>query len=78
MTGRSAQRRHTRPTVDTEPMRYPATDSFAHGLEVGDGPRVYWERVGNPQGKPAVVLHGGPGSGTASWWRTYVDPQRTT
>lgn len=58
-------------------MRYPATEPFAHGvLEVGDGHRVYWERVGKPQGKPAVVLHGGPGSSAAPWWRTYFDPER--
>jgi len=30
-------------------------------LDVGDGNRVYWEVCGNPDGKPAVVLHGGPG-----------------
>ena len=29
-------------------------------LDVGDGNRVYWEVCGNPHGKPAVVLHGGP------------------
>ncbi|HEX7304066.1 prolyl aminopeptidase [Lentzea sp.] len=34
-----------------------------HGmLDVGDGNQVYWEVVGNPDGKPAVFLHGGPGS----------------
>ena len=29
---------------------------------VCDGHRVYWETCGNPDGKPAVVLHGGPGA----------------
>lgn len=34
-----------------------------HGmLDVGDGNRIYWEVVGNPVGKPAVHLHGGPGA----------------
>ncbi|WP_086663248.1 prolyl aminopeptidase [Lentzea kentuckyensis] len=34
-----------------------------HGmLDVGDGNQVYWEVVGNPDGKPAVFLHGGPGA----------------
>ena len=28
-------------------------------LDVGDGHRVYWEASGNPQGKPALILHGG-------------------
>jgi proline iminopeptidase len=46
-----------------------------HGvLDVGDGDRVYWEVCGNPRGKPAVVLHGGPGSGCAPWMRTLFDP----
>ena len=44
--------------------RYPGIDPYDQGvLEVGDGNRVYWEVAGNPAGKPAVVLHGGPGSG---------------
>jgi proline iminopeptidase len=32
-------------------------------LDVGDGHRVYYEIHGSPQGKPVVVLHGGPGGG---------------
>ncbi len=32
-------------------------------LDVGDGNLVYWETHGNPDGVPAVVLHGGPGAG---------------
>ena len=43
---------------------YPDIEPYDHGmLDVGDGNRVYWETSGNPHGKPAVVLHGGPGSG---------------
>jgi proline iminopeptidase len=42
-------------------------------LEVGDGDRIAWEAAGNPDGKPAVVLHGGPGSGCAPWMRTLFD-----
>jgi proline iminopeptidase len=42
----------------------------------GDRHSVYWERAGNPEGKPAVVLHGGPGSGAQPWWRSYFDPER--
>jgi proline iminopeptidase len=58
-------------------VRYPAGDPFDRGtLEVGDRHEIYWERVGNPRGKPAVVLHGGPGSGAQPWWRTYFDPER--
>ena len=43
-------------------------------LEVGDGNLVYWETCGNPHGKPAVVLHGGPGSGCTEWQRRLFDP----
>jgi proline iminopeptidase len=54
---------------------YPAIEPYDHGhLEVGDGQRVYWESCGNPAGKPAVVLHGGPGSGCTPWWRRLFDP----
>jgi proline iminopeptidase len=43
-------------------------------VEVGDGNRVYWETCGNPRGKPAAVLHGGPGSGCTPWHRRLFDP----
>jgi hypothetical protein len=43
---------------------YPEIEPYDHGtLAVGDGNRVHWEVCGNPDGKPAVMLHGGPGSG---------------
>jgi len=32
-------------------------------LDVGDGHQIYYELHGNPEGRPAVVLHGGPGGG---------------
>jgi proline iminopeptidase len=35
-------------------------------LDVGDGNRVAWEVWGNPDGKPAVIVHGGPGAGRPS------------
>lgn len=42
--------------------RYPEIEPYDHGmLDVGDGNHLYWETSGNPRGKPAVVLHGGPG-----------------
>jgi proline iminopeptidase len=58
-------------------VRYPVIEPFDSGfLEAGNGHQVYWERVGSPQGKPAVVLHGGPGSGDPPTWRSYFDPDR--
>ena len=61
----------------TGPMRdrYPELEPFEHGmLDVGDGQLVYWETCGNPNGKPAVVLHGGPGSGCSPSYRRWFDP----
>lgn len=44
--------------------RFPAIEPDETGmLDVGDGQRIYWESSGNPAGKPAVALHGGPGRG---------------
>ncbi|MBC8091892.1 MAG: prolyl aminopeptidase [Pseudonocardia sp.] len=57
--------------------RYPAIEPYETGfLEVGDGHRVHWEQCGNPDGKPAVVLHGGPGSGCSPNMRRQFDPAR--
>jgi len=56
---------------------YPSIEPYAHGMhDVGDGNLVYWEACGNPQGKPALVLHGGPGSGCTPGMRRFFDPAR--
>lgn len=58
-------------------MPHALVEPFDSGmLETGDGHRIYWEACGNPEGKPAVVLHGGPGSGATPWWRQFFDPER--
>ena len=54
---------------------YPATEPYDQGLlDVGDENLVYWETCGNPAGKPAVVVHGGPGSGCPPYFRRFFDP----
>jgi proline iminopeptidase len=54
---------------------YPEIEPYEHGmLDVGDGQQVRWEASGSPDGKPAVVLHGGPGSGSSPGHRRYFDP----
>ena len=54
---------------------YPEIEPYAHGmLAVGDGNLIYWEMCGNPHGKPAVVVHGGPGSGCSPRFRRLFDP----
>ncbi|WP_040789925.1 prolyl aminopeptidase [Nocardia paucivorans] len=56
---------------------YPPIEPHAQGmLAVGDGQSVYWEVSGNPDGKPVVFLHGGPGGGTDPQHRRFFDPER--
>jgi proline iminopeptidase len=56
---------------------YPPIEPYDHGMLVaGDGNRVYWETCGNPDGKPALVVHGGPGSGCSASMRRSFDPAR--
>jgi proline iminopeptidase len=56
---------------------YPPIEPYDTGmLDVGDGNHVYWEACGNPDGKPAAVVHGGPGSGCTSGHRRCFDPER--
>jgi proline iminopeptidase len=56
---------------------YEPTEPYDQGrLDVGDGQRLSYEVRGNPAGTPAVVLHGGPGSGCSPWWAGFFDPDR--
>ncbi|MBK1783251.1 prolyl aminopeptidase [Prauserella cavernicola] len=56
---------------------YPQYEPYAAGLlDVGDDNRIYWEESGNPDGKPAVFVHGGPGYGSNPARRRYFDPAR--
>lgn len=43
-------------------------------LEVGGGHTLYYEECGNPRGKPAVFLHGGPGGGCTPAMRRFWNP----
>jgi proline iminopeptidase len=55
---------------------YPPIEPFARGrLPVGDGHEIYFEQCGNPKGKPAVVLHGGPGGGSSPTLRRFHNPK---
>ncbi|MFE3453970.1 prolyl aminopeptidase [Nonomuraea sp. NPDC059194] len=56
---------------------FPPIEPYDHGhLDTGDGHLVYWEVCGNPEGKPALVVHGGPGSGCTPGQRRAFDPER--
>jgi len=57
--------------------RYPPIDPFEQGLlDTGDSNLVHWELCGNPSGKPALIVHGGPGSGLSTGQRQWLDPAR--
>jgi proline iminopeptidase len=54
---------------------YPQIEPFDQRLlDVGDGHRIYVEQCGHPNGRPVVVLHGGPGGGCSPAMRRYFDP----
>lgn len=54
---------------------FPDIEPYERGLlDVGDGNQIYWETSGNPDGKPALVVHGGPGSGGRRGSRKLFDP----
>jgi len=56
---------------------YPEIEPYRSGhLDVGDGHSLYWELCGNPDGKPVVFLHGGPGGASSPDHRRQFDPQR--
>lgn len=56
---------------------YPEIEPYDSGMiEVGDGNSLYWETSGNPEGKPAVFLHGGPGGASFPAHRRLFDPAK--
>ncbi len=55
---------------------YPPIEPYRQGyLRVSDVHEIYYEECGNPAGKPAVFLHGGPGAGSDKRARRFFDPQ---
>jgi proline iminopeptidase len=56
---------------------YPAIEPFDTGrLQVDDRHTLYYEQCGNPNGKPVVLLHGGPGGGCSPKMRCFHDPAK--
>ncbi|MDJ0531873.1 MAG: prolyl aminopeptidase [Xenococcaceae cyanobacterium MO_207.B15] len=56
---------------------YPPIEPYNEGkLKVSELHTIHYEESGNPQGKPVIFLHGGPGGGIAPMYRRYFDPQK--
>ena len=62
------------PALRTE--LYPETEPYEAGMLALDGlHHMYWEASGNPNGRPVVFLHGGPGAGASPAHRRFFDPK---
>jgi hypothetical protein len=60
------------------PLRtlYPSLEPHRSGfLRVSPVHEIYWEESGNPSGKPALFVHGGPGAGAGTQARRFFDPE---
>jgi proline iminopeptidase len=56
---------------------YPPIEPYETGmLDTGDGNSIYWETCGKADGVPALIVHGGPGSGCGIGQRRSFDPER--
>ena len=54
---------------------FPQIEPYEFGfLEVDSIHKIYWEKVGNSEGVPILVLHGGPGAGGNTSLRQFFDP----
>ena len=63
--------------MQAEPDVYPTIVPFStRRIRVGDIHTLYVEESGNPDGIPAVFLHGGPGAGCGPAHRRFFDPAR--
>lgn len=56
---------------------YPEIQPFSQEmLQVSSLHRIYLEQSGNPEGKPVILLHGGPGGGSTPTLRRFHDPEK--
>ncbi|MDJ0615472.1 MAG: prolyl aminopeptidase [Calothrix sp. MO_192.B10] len=56
---------------------YPSREPYQQGsLKVSDIHTIHFEESGNPEGKPVVLLHGGPGGGCPPVYRQYFHPDK--
>ncbi len=70
----TSRKRALKSRAGRQPL-YPPIEPHASGyLRVSDEHEIYYEECGNPQGKPAVFVHGGPGAGCDVRARRFFDP----
>ena len=55
---------------------FPAIEPYNTGFLKKGKHRIYYEQCGNPKGKPAIFLHGGPGGGCGSLSRRFFNPKK--
>ena len=58
------------------PLYRPTEPTDSGMLDVSDGNELHWECSGNPDGRPVVFLHGGPGGASAPYQRRFFNPRR--
>lgn len=62
-------------TTTLDDVLYPPIDTYDSGmLSVSQLHTIAWEKSGNPEGLPVIVIHGGPGGGGQPSYRQYFDP----
>ena len=64
-----------KPPDDSRGCLYPEIEPFNDGyLRVSEIHEIYYEESGNPDGRPVVFVHGGPGAGCDPKARRFFDP----
>ena len=64
-------------TQSIDEVLYPEIDAYSSGfLQVSELHTIAWERSGNPDGIPVIVIHGGPGGGSQPSYRRYFNPEK--
>ncbi len=63
-------------TTTLEDVLYSPIEPYDSGmLSVSEIHTIAWEKSGNPDGIPVIVIHGGPGGGGQPAYRQYFDPK---
>ena len=62
--------------MDTYLNLFPECAAASHGFLKKGIHQIYYEECGNPNGKPAIFLHGGPGGGGSTQVRRFFNPDK--